>query len=104
VSDFKNVTIVKKANVYFNGDVVSRTVKFEDGTSKTLGFMMPGEYSFDTQAPEIMEIMSGRLDVLLPDEKNWRTIETGESFNVKGDSSFKLKIHEATDYCCSFVA
>ena len=56
MSEFNNVTIVKKANVYFDGDVVSRTVKFEDGSMKTLGFMMPGEYDFNTEAPELMDI------------------------------------------------
>ena len=103
MSEFKNVTIIKKANVYFDGDVVSRTVKFEDGSIKTLGFMMPGEYDFNTEAPELMEILAGQLDVLLPGENTWQSIKGGESFNVKGNSNFQLKIHEATDYCCSFL-
>jgi hypothetical protein len=29
---FKDVTIIKKANVYFDGKVTSRTVIFPDGT------------------------------------------------------------------------
>ncbi|PHS73513.1 MAG: hypothetical protein COB22_02135 [Cycloclasticus sp.] len=103
MSEFNNVTVVKKANVYFDGKVVSRTVKFEDGSSKTLGLMMPGDYNFDTQAAEIMEILAGRLDVLLPDNSDWQTIVGGESFNVPANSNFQLKIHQATDYCCSFI-
>jgi uncharacterized protein YaiE (UPF0345 family) len=103
MSEFNNVTIVKKANVYFDGKVVSRTVNFEDGTMKTLGFMMPGEYSFDTQAAEVMEILAGSLDVLLPDTDKWLAIKGGESFDVPSNSNFQLKIHEGTDYCCSFV-
>ncbi|ORU89976.1 MAG: hypothetical protein A6F71_03140 [Cycloclasticus sp. symbiont of Poecilosclerida sp. M] len=102
--EFKNVNIIKKANVYFGGKVVSRTVNFSDGSRKTLGFMMPGEYSFDTQAAEIMEIMSGRLDILLPGEESWKRIVGGEMFHVDENSNFKLKVHEATDYCCSFSA
>ena len=64
--EFNNVTIVKKANVYFGGNVSSRTIKFADGSSKTLGFMLPGEYTFNTADPELMEIIHGELEVLLP--------------------------------------
>jgi len=103
MSEFNNVTIVKKANVYFDGKVVSRTVKFEDGSTKTLGFMMPGEYNFNTEAAEVMEILAGKLDVLLPGSNDWQAVKGGESFDVPSDSNFALKIYEATDYCCSFV-
>ncbi|MBV1875007.1 MAG: pyrimidine/purine nucleoside phosphorylase [Cycloclasticus sp.] len=103
MSEFKNVTIVKKANVYFDGKVVSRTVKFDDGSAKTLGFMMPGDYDFNTAEAEVMEILEGQLEVLLPGSKNWITVKGGESFDVPANSNFQLKIHQATDYCCSFV-
>ncbi|ORU92797.1 MAG: hypothetical protein A6F72_05565 [Cycloclasticus sp. symbiont of Poecilosclerida sp. N] len=103
MSEFKNVTIVKKANVYFDGKVVSRTIKFDDGTSKTLGFMVPGDYSFDTQAAEVVEILAGKLDVLLPGSSEWKTVNCGESFAVPANSSFELKVDQATDYCCSFI-
>lgn len=103
MSEFKNVTIVKKANVYFDGKVVSRTVKFDDGSVKTLGFMMPGDYDFNTAEAEVMEILEGQLSVLLPGSKNWITVKGGESFDVPANSNFQLKIHQATDYCCSFV-
>ena len=103
MSEFKNVTIVKKANVYFDGKVVSRTVKFDDGSVKTLGFMMSGDYDFNTAEAEVMEILEGQLSVLLPGSKNWITVKGGESFDVPANSNFQLKIHQATDYCCSFV-
>jgi uncharacterized protein YaiE (UPF0345 family) len=103
VSDtFENVTIVKKANVYFEGKVTSRTVLFADGTRKTLGFMMPGDYEFGTGSPEVMEILNGEMDVLLPDQKDWQTFKAGQSFAVPADSSFKLKIMGLADYCCSY--
>ena len=99
---FDNVTIVKKANVYFDGKVTSRTVLFPDGTRKTLGFMMPGEYEFGTGARELMEMLNGEMDVLLPGQSEWQTFEAGQSFEVPANSSFKLKLKGPVDYCCSY--
>ena len=99
---FENVTIVKKANVYFDGKVTSRTVLFADGTRKTLGIMMPGEYEFRTDSRELMEILAGELDVLLPDQKDWQTFKAGQAFEVPCDSSFKLELNGVVDYCCSY--
>jgi len=103
MSEFNNVTIIKKANVYFNGNVSSRTVNFADGTSKTLGFILPGEYTFDTADKEIMEIIAGDLEVLLPDHSEWQTITGGQSFDVPPNSKFTVKAKTATDYCCSYI-
>ncbi|HIP07641.1 MAG TPA: DUF1255 family protein, partial [Mariprofundaceae bacterium] len=47
---YPNATITKKANVYYNGDVISRTITTEDGQTKTLGFMQAGTYNFNTSA------------------------------------------------------
>lgn len=104
MSEFTNVTVVKKANVYFGGNVSSRTVRFADGSSKTLGFMLPGEYTFNTGAAEIMDIMAGDLDVLLPGSEQWQAITGGESFDVPANAQFTVKIRTATDYCCSFLS
>jgi len=103
MSEFSNVTIIKRANVYFDGGVTSRTLLFPDGTKKTLGLMQPGEYEFGTDAPEVMEILAGDLAVLLPGETQWRRVQGGESFDVPGKSRFALKVSTLTDYCCSFV-
>ena len=99
---FEAVTIVKKANVYFDGNVTSRTILFADGTSKTLGIMLPGEYEFSTASREVMEILGGEMEVLLPDQEAWRTVEAGQSFEVPADSSFKLRLKGVVDYCCSY--
>ncbi len=103
MKQFDNVTVVKKANIYFDGKVTSRTVRFSDGTHKTLGIMMPGEYEFGTEAPELMEIMEGELDVLLPRSSEWARIEAGQHFEVPGNASFKLRVHSVADYCCSYL-
>lgn len=102
MSQFENVTITREANIYFDGRVSSRTVVFADGSRKTLGIMLPGEYEFNTDAQELMEIYSGVLDVLLPGAE-WQSIKGGESFEVAAQSKFQVKVHQVTDYCCSFL-
>ncbi|MDH5633272.1 MAG: pyrimidine/purine nucleoside phosphorylase [Gammaproteobacteria bacterium] len=101
MSEFEHVTVVREANVYFDGKVTSRTVKFEDGSRKTLGIMMPGDYEFGTDTNELMEILSGELEVKLPGE-DWKTVNGGESFEVPANEKFQLKIKTVTDYCCSY--
>jgi len=102
MNKFENVTAVKAANIYYDGKVTSRTLEFNDGTIKSLGIMLPGEYTFGTNDAEIMEILSGELDIKLPNEE-WKTLSTPESFNVPANSSFDLKIKTVTDYCCSYI-
>lgn len=104
MSVFTNVTITKKANIYFDGKVTSRTVVFADGSRKTLGVMLPGEYEFSTDAAELMEIISGDLEVLVAGEAGWKTIQGGESFTVPAQTKFGLRVRDITDYCCSFLA
>jgi hypothetical protein len=104
MSEFTNVTIVKEANIYFEGKVTSRSILFPDGSKKTLGVMLPGEYEFNTDQKEIMEIISGGLEVLLPGSDNWKWVEQGETFEVPAQSKFGLKVKRITDYCCSFVS
>jgi purine/pyrimidine-nucleoside phosphorylase len=99
---FDNVSVIKEANVYFDGQVTSRSVIFQDGSSKTLGIMLPGEYEFSTDDKELMEITSGTLEVLLPDS-DWQSINGGESFEVPANSKFQLRVTKTTDYCCSFI-
>jgi uncharacterized protein YaiE (UPF0345 family) len=102
MTKLQNVTVIKKANIYYDCKVTSRTVELADGSIKSLGIMLPGEYTFGTNQAEIMEIMSGELEIKLPDEE-WRVLNTPESFNVPANSSFDLKIKSVTDYCCSYI-
>ncbi|HEY5521930.1 MAG TPA: pyrimidine/purine nucleoside phosphorylase [Desulfuromonadaceae bacterium] len=103
MSDFKNVTVVKKANIYFDGQVVSHTVLFADGTKKTLGVMQAGEYEFSTGAAEIMEILSGELEWQMKGGSEWKQVNGGDAFKVPANSVFLMKVPVVTDYCCSFV-
>ncbi len=102
MSTIENATIVKAANIYYDGKVTSRTVNLSDGTTQSLGIMLPGEYTFGTNEAEIMEMLSGELDIKLPGEE-WKTLITPETFNVPANSSFDLKIKTVTDYCCSYI-
>ncbi|MBU3954102.1 MAG: pyrimidine/purine nucleoside phosphorylase [Proteobacteria bacterium] len=103
MTEFKGVTIIKKANIYFDGKVTSRSVIFPDGSRKTLGILLPGEYEFNTDKKEVMEIISGDLEVLLEGSKGWRIMGDGEVFEVPANSKFGLKIRRITDYCCSYI-
>ncbi|MBT4708457.1 MAG: pyrimidine/purine nucleoside phosphorylase [Campylobacteraceae bacterium] len=102
MAELKNITITKEANIYYDGKVTSRSIVLEDGSVQSLGIMLPGKYTFGTAQAEIMEMMSGELDIKLPGE-DWKTLNTPESFNVPANSSFDLKIKTVTDYCCSYI-
>lgn len=103
MAEFTNVTVIKRANVYFEGRVTSRTILFADGSKKTLGIMLPGEYEFNTGAREIMEIMEGELDVQLQENDGWHSFKGGDSFEIPAHSKFSLRVTTPTDYCCSFI-
>ncbi|THF74801.1 pyrimidine/purine nucleoside phosphorylase [Cohnella fermenti] len=100
---FDQVSVVKQANIYFEGKVTSRTVLFADGTRKTLGIMLPGEYEFGTAAAELMEILAGELTVQLPGSEEWIAISGTGEFRVPADSKFKLQVAQTTDYICSYL-
>lgn len=104
MSQFDQVSVVTKANIYFDGKVTSRTVLFPDGTKKTLGIMMPGQYEFGTDAKEVMEIQAGELKVQLPGSDNWIDIQGSGEFTVPAHSKFKLDVRTVTDYICSYIA
>ena len=101
--DFNNVTIVKKANFYFDGKVTSRTIMFSDDTRKTLGIKMPGEYEFGTADKERMEVLAGKLKALLPGSSKWQSYGPEQAFEIPANSKFKVSATEVTDYCCSYI-
>ncbi|MDX2368341.1 MAG: pyrimidine/purine nucleoside phosphorylase [Colwellia sp.] len=104
MTEFTNVTINAEANIYFDGKVTSRKIVFSDGSFKTLGIMMPGDYKFATDEKELMEITAGDCEILLPDATKWQTIKGGESFYVPANSEFEIKAKTLIDYCCTYIA
>ena len=103
MSQFDNVSVIKKANIYFDGKCVSHTVLFADGTKKTIGVIFPSTLTFNTGAPEVMEINAGVCKVKLPGASDWRTYKAGEKFSVPGSSSFDIETVETLDYVCHFI-
>ena len=101
-TQFDNVSVVKKANVYFDGKCVSHTVVFSDGTRKSVGVIFPSKLTFNTGAPEIMEINGGACRVRLKGESEWKEYRAGQKFAVVGDSSFDIETVETLDYVCHF--
>ena len=102
MSEFEQVSVVIKANIYFDGNVSSRTIKFADGSIKTLGVMLEGNYHFNTDAPELMEITQGSIEYRLSENDGWKRIDAGGEFDVPGNSSFDIRALEVSDYICSF--
>jgi len=102
MSQFDNVSVVKKANVYFDGKCVSHSIQFADGVKKSVGVILPSTLTFNTGAPEIMEGVAGSCRVKLKGESEWKNYGAGESFNVPGDSSFEIACDEPYHYVCHF--
>jgi len=101
---FENVTAVCKANVYFEGKVISHTLWFPDGSRKTIGLIFPGAYTFNTDAPERMEIVAGACRVKVAGQKEWSSYSTGAYFDVPGKSAFEIAVDNGIlEYVCSFM-
>lgn len=103
MSQFDQVSVIKQANIYFDGKCVSHTVLFADGTKKTIGVIFPSQLVFNTGLPEIMEINAGKCKVKLAGESEWKTYQAGEQFSVPGNSSFDIETLVTLDYICHFI-
>ena len=100
---FDGVSVVAKANVYFDGKVVSHTVFFPDGSKKTIGLIYPGSFNFTTNAAEVMEIVAGACRVRLKGESAWKQYTAGTSFPVAANSAFDIEVQSGiAEYICSF--
>lgn len=104
-SEFPNVTVITKANVYFDGGVVSHTILFADGSKKTLGLIRPGTYHFGTGAPERMEVVAGSCVVTLDGQSGAQSFGAGTFFDVPGKSGFSIVVADGLcEYVCSFLS
>lgn len=100
---FVNVTATCKANVYFDGKVISHSIHFADGTKKSLGLLFPGLFRFNTEAPERMEILAGSCRVRIADQGDWIGFTSDTWFDVPGNSAFEIEVTSGiAEYICSF--
>mgnify|MGYP001547612998 CR=1 FL=1 len=103
-AQFSGVTVHTKANVYFDGKVVSHTVLMPEGAKKTLGLIYPGSYHFGTGAPERMEIVAGDCHVTLDGQPAVKHYAAGSYFDVPGKSGFTIEVKSGLcEYICSFL-
>ncbi|WP_438480435.1 pyrimidine/purine nucleoside phosphorylase [Oleiharenicola lentus] len=103
-TQFSGVTVHTKANVYFDGKVISHTVLMPDGAKKTLGLIYPGSYHFGTGAPERMEIVAGASTVTLDGQTEKKDYAAGTHFDVAGNSGFTIEVKSGiAEYICSFL-
>lgn len=97
------VTVQLKANVYFDGKVVSHSIFLADGQKKTVGLIYPGTFHFNTEAPERMDILAGDCRVKMAGATGWTDFAAGSHFNVPGNSSFDIAVDSGiAEYLCSF--
>lgn len=102
-AEFTGVTALSKANVYFDGRVVSHTLRFPDGSKKTLGLIYPGSFVFNTDAAERMEVTAGECRVRQAGQSEWKKYGAGSTFNVPAKSSFEVAVDAGiAEYVCSF--
>lgn len=102
-TQFDQVSVIKQANIYFDGKCVSHSVLFADGTKKTLGVIFPSTLKFNTGAAEIMELNAGKCRIRLEGASDWQIYEGGQQFEVPANSSFDIETLETLDYVCHFV-
>ena len=99
---FDNVTVSTQANVYFDGKCVSHAIVLADGSKKSVGVVLPSTLSFNTGAPEVMELVDGACRVKLRGSEAWVHYAGGQSFSVPANSSFDIEVSQTLHYVCHF--
>jgi uncharacterized protein YaiE (UPF0345 family) len=103
MSQFDNISVLKRANVFFGGKCISHTVLFPDGSRKSVGVILPGSLTFRTTSPEVMECVAGACRVKVQGESQWKHCGAGESFEVPAESGFDIEVTgEPYHYVCHF--
>lgn len=98
----QNVTIETKANVYFDGRVTSRTGYYADGRRFTLGIITAGSYTFDVGDREVVQLISGSAEILLPTEESWRSVTAPDVFEIIADCKYQIRTTGAAEYLCDY--
>ncbi|MEG1602342.1 MAG: pyrimidine/purine nucleoside phosphorylase [Cloacibacillus sp.] len=104
MSEFvKSVDVKTLVNIYCEGKVQSRTLRYPDGRLQTLGVYLPGEFEFHSDGAETVVMTAGAVEVFFPQENCWRLVKTGESYDVPENTVFKVRCSEISEYVCDFL-
>lgn len=101
-AQFEQVSVTKKSNIYFDGKCVSHSLVLADGSKKTIGVIFPSSLTFNTGAPETMEIIGGQCKVRLAGASDWQSYGAGQQFQVGANTHFDIETVETLDYVCHF--
>lgn len=102
MSNIGNASINPIANTYFDGKCVSHSITLADGSTISAGVIFPASLTFNTGAPERMQLLQGKCRVRMAGSEDWRDYAGGQSFDVAGDSSFDIEVSEDLHYICHF--
>ncbi|NVO04583.1 MAG: pyrimidine/purine nucleoside phosphorylase [Rhodoferax sp.] len=102
-SQFDNVTLTTKANVYFDGKCVSHSFTLADGSKLSVGVVLASSLTFGTGAPETMECVGGGCEYKLAGSDTWVTQGEGDIFSVPGNSKFDIRVDQAYHYICRYA-
>lgn len=103
IERFENVSVLVHANIYNNGACQSRTLIFADGSKKTLGVYLPGEFVFDSHEPERVLITNGAIEVKFQTDGDWHEICAGETYDVPANCTFQVRCNQLAEYICVFL-
>ena len=102
MTDKIHAVISTRANVYFDGKCVSHSIELPDGSKKSVGVVLPSTLTFNTGAPEVMELVDGECRVRLAGSDAWVGYAGGQSFEVPGKSAFDIEVTKTLHYVCHF--
>lgn len=100
--ELENVRVTTKANVYWDGKVTSRTFHREDGSKFTLGIITAGSYTFDVGDREVVQLIAGDAEILLPTEQSWRRVEAPKAFEIIANSKYQIRTTSVAEYLCDY--
>jgi uncharacterized protein YaiE (UPF0345 family) len=103
-TEFRSVNVLTKANVYFDGKVVSHSLFLPDGSKKTLGLIYPGRFHFGTDKAERMELVAGACTVKLDGTNVVTRYSAGQVFEVPAKAGFDIEVTSGIcEYICTFI-
>ena len=98
---FEQVTVNKKANVFFDGKCVSHTVTLASGERKSVGVILPSTLRFDLSTREVMEVVDGTAFVSINGAAE-QTYAAGQSWTVEAGGYFVIRAEAPVHYVCHF--